>query len=294
MNDITALKLLFIINPRSGKNKTDWEAVIQEYFKPLHHAIELFKIPDPCIPEEIKQKITEYKPDRVVAVGGDGTVKLAAQCLIKTNIPLGIVPGGSANGLAKELDIPEDAGKAMGIVINGRVKKIHLIKINEGLCIHLSDIGFNAYVVKKFEQEKKRGMWSYVKASWKVLWNAPEMNVEIQIDKTTEIRRAAMIVIANATRYGSGAVINPNGKLDDDVFEVVIIKKISITEIFKMMVTHQPYNPAKTEVLQTAALQIKSRGKVYFQADGEYFGKVNDIKARIITNALEMMVPGEI
>ena len=54
-----------------------------------------------------------------------------------------------------------------------------------------------------------------------------------------------MIVIANGTRYGSGAVINPLGRLDDNLFEVVIIRKISFSEIFKMMFTHRPYDKTK-------------------------------------------------
>jgi diacylglycerol kinase family enzyme len=155
----------------------------------------------------------------------DGTVKLVAQCLQQTNIPLGILPAGSANGMAKELEIPENADKALEIVINGAIKKIHLIKINDQLCIHLSDIGFNAFIVKKFDTGKSRGMWGYIKASLKVLWNKPMMLVEIHTDKTFVKRNAAMVVVANATKYGTGALINPHGKLDDNVFEVVVIKK---------------------------------------------------------------------
>jgi diacylglycerol kinase family enzyme len=142
------LKLLFIINPGSGDNEKDWPSIIQNYFKSSTHTIELFDLPNPCSPQKIKQKIEEYKPGRVVAVGGDGTVKLVAQCLQQTSIPLGILPGGSANGMANELEMPDNADKALDIVINGRTKKIHLIRINDQLCIHLSDIGFNAFIVK--------------------------------------------------------------------------------------------------------------------------------------------------
>ena len=98
-----------------------------------------------------------------------------------------------------------------------------------------------------------------------------------------------MVVIANATKYGSGALINPDGKLDDDVFEVIVIKKISIAEIYKMMVTHLSYNPLKTEVYQTKSLQIKSKRKAHFQVDGEYLGKVNDISATILPASLQMI-----
>jgi diacylglycerol kinase (ATP) len=291
MNDTPSLKLLFIINRGSGNNHTDWHSIIHNYFRSGSHIIELFELPQPCSPEKIKQKIQEYKPQRVIAVGGDGTVKLAAQCLMQTNIPLAILPAGSANGMAKELEIPEHAEQALDIAVNGIIKKIHLLKINDEICIHLSDVGFNAFVVKKFEASHKRGMLGYIKASWKVLWNKPVMQLEIQTDKAVIKREAAMIVLANATKYGSGAVINPRGKLNDDLFEVIVVKKVSFKEIFKMMITHMPFDPAKTEVFQTGSLHIHARKKIHFQVDGEYLGKINDVNAGIITDAVNMIIP---
>lgn len=291
MNETNSLKLLFIINSKSGNNTTDWRQLIEDYFKPLNHHIELFDLPNPCDPGNIKQKVEEYQPQRVVAVGGDGTVKLAAQCLLNTGIPLGILPAGSANGMAKELNIPVNATKALDAAVNGTAKKIHLVKINDEICIHLSDIGFNAFIVKKFEAAQGRGMWGYIKAFWKVLWKHPKMRVEIQTDKTIAKRNAAMVVIANATKYGTGALINPQGKLDDEVFEVIVVKKLAIKEMFKMLVTHTPYDRSKTEIFQTSSLQIQSRRRAHFQVDGEYLGKVNNIKATILAHALEVIVP---
>jgi diacylglycerol kinase (ATP) len=291
MTKTSDLKLLFIINPGSGNKEKNWHEIIYDYFKSLDYTIELFDLPDQCIPEKIKQKIDEYKPAKVVAVGGDGTVKLAAQCLQQTNIPLGILPAGSANGMAKELEIPDNAEKALEIIINGGMKKIHLIKINDQLCVHLSDIGFNAFVVKKFETGESRGMWGYLKAFWKAMWNKPLMLAEIQVDKTMVKKNAAMIVIANATKYGTGALINPAGKLDDDVFEVIVLKRISLKEIFKMLISHTPYDPEKTEIFQTSSLHIQSQRSAHFQVDGEYRGKVNNINASIIPNALQVIIP---
>jgi YegS/Rv2252/BmrU family lipid kinase len=227
----------------------------------------------------------------VIAVGGDGTVKLAAQCLLNSIIPLGILPAGSANGMAKELNIPINITKALDVAVNGGTKKIHLVKINNELCIHLSDIGFNAFVVKKFEADHGRGMWGYIKAFWKVLWKRPVMQVKIHTDKEWVKRNAAMIVIANATKYGTGALINPNGKLDDEVFEIIVVKKVSVKEIFQMMFTHTPYDKRKIELFQTRSLHMQSRRRAHFQVDGEYLGKVNNIDATILPNALEVIIP---
>ena len=243
--------LLFIINPGSGNKNTDWKKEIETYFSPRTDLFEIYEMPDPCKPEIIKQKIESLSPTKVIAVGGDGTVKLVAGCLLSTKIPLAILPAGSANGMAKELKIPADAKGALDVVMNGLLKKIHLVKINDQICIHLGDIGFNAFVVKKFEDENTRGMWGYIKAAWKVLYSHSKMDVGIKIDDEYIQREGAMVVIANASTYGNGVMINPKGTLEDDLFEVVIIKKISVTEIFKMRFTQGDYNPDKTELLQT-------------------------------------------
>ncbi len=284
-------KILFIINPVSGNKDVEWVTIIKTYFSATAHVVEIFDLPKNCDLQKIKDKITDFTPDRVIAVGGDGTVKLVAACLIQKNIPLGILPAGSANGLAKELGISSITTEALGIIIQDNFKKIHAIKINNELCIHLSDIGFNAFVIKKFETQTGRGMWGYMKASIKALWSHPQMRIEMKFKNNTLKLKAAMVVIANATQYGSGAVINPIGKLDDDVFEVIAVKKISLREIFKMIISHEPYDTEKTEIFQTNILTIRSRKKAHFQVDGEYLGKVNEVNAHIITNALEIIVP---
>ena len=291
MSTIDRKKLLFIINPGSGNGDVDWKVAIEKYFENTTSIIELFHLPSDCDIKKIIEKVEEFLPQQVIAVGGDGTVKLVAECVLQKNIPMGILPAGSANGLAKELGISIDAVSALNVLLNGDLKKIHAIKINDQLCLHLSDIGFNAFVIKKFETQAGRGMWGYLKASVKALWSHPHMTIEMQFQNRIVKLKAAMVVIANATQYGSGACINPIGKLDDELFEVIAVKKISLLEIFKMIISHQPFDPQKTEIFQTNTLMIRSRKKAHFQVDGEYLGKVNIIKAEIILNALEIIVP---
>lgn len=288
-----SLKLLFIINPGAGNSKIDWKEEIERYFSESTHKIELFELPEPCQASDVKKKIESSRPDRIVAVGGDGTLKLVASILESSSTPVGLLPAGSANGMAKELGIPLEPEKALEVLVRGREQKIHMVKINNELCIHLSDIGFNAFVVKKFEDEGVRGMWGYVKAAWKVLWAHSKMSIEIKSNSEYVRHEAAMVVIANATKYGTGVLINPEGRLDDDRFEVVIVKKVSLSEIFKMRFTHRPYDPAKTELFQTKSLKISSRHKAHFQVDGEYRGKVNKVDAEILPGALTMLVPDE-
>ncbi len=75
------------------------------------------------------------------------------------------------------------------------------------------------------------------------------------------------------------------------LFEVIVIKKISILEIFKMLFSHASFNPGKTVVFKTQALTMRSAKKAHFQVDGEYLGKVNQLSALLIPDAIKIMVP---
>ena len=284
------LNMLFIVNPGSGNDEVNFSEEIASYFEGSSHQLTVYELPDDCSIKKIKEVINKTKPDRVVAVGGDGTIKLVAECLLQTGTPLGIIPAGSANGMAKELGIPLDLVEALDRTVNGKPKKIHVVMVNNELCIHLSDIGFNAYLVKKFDDLEHRGMWGYTKAAWHALWNHHKMDVSFKIKDETVRSEAAMVVIANATMYGTGVKINPLGTLDDEVFEVVLVKKYSVMEILKLKFTNLALNPKNIELFQATDLVIKTKHKAHFQVDGEYLGKVNKIEAKIIPAAVSVIV----
>jgi diacylglycerol kinase (ATP) len=292
MNPTQGQRLLFIINPGSGTGKTDWSKEIRNYFTNLDESIKLYELPKECKKEDVKEIIASFKPDRIIAVGGDGTVRLVALSVIGTDLPMGILPAGSANAMTKELQIPADPQASIDVAVNGKIKMIHALKVNDRLSIHLSDIGFNAYVVKKFLSYKKRGMLSYLKAAWKVVWNQPRMTVMITTDSGKIRRHAIMVVIANGTRYGSGAIINPEGKLNDDVFEVIVIKRVSFIQSFNMLALHKPYDPRNSETIRTTKVILETKSQ-HFQVDGEYLGRTKRVVAEIIPQSIHVIVPDE-
>jgi YegS/Rv2252/BmrU family lipid kinase len=285
------LSILFIINPVSGgKHKTDWEPIIREYFKLLPHKIESFILTGKNDEDLIRQKIKHFSPQRVVAVGGDGTISLVAKQIAGSPIALGILPGGSANGMAKELDIPSTNEKALDTILDGTVQCIDLVRINEsGMSVHLSDIGLNARIINLFDRSSHRGMWTYVRFFLKVLWQKKLVEAHIKADGLDTIVPVYMIVIANATKYGTGAVINPNGQLSDGKFELVVVYKISLAEMIKMFLTNRSFNPKKVEVFQTTRATITTKKKIHFQVDGEYKGKINSVQVEIIPSALHII-----
>ncbi|MET3114689.1 diacylglycerol kinase (ATP) [Pedobacter sp. CG_S7] len=283
-------KLLFIVNPKSGSHTINFSELIREFFSTRNYLIEIFELDGDSAIEKIKEVITASNATKVIAVGGDGTLKLVAECLLRTNIPIGLIPAGSANGMARELGVPTHTHEALELILSGTSRSIHVVIVNGELCIHLADIGYNAYVVKKFDDLPQRGMWGYAKAAWQAFWRRHKMDVVFITDEEEIKCKAAMVVIANGTMYGTGVKINPHGKLDDDFFEVILIKAFDVMEILKIRFTSLPFNPEKIETFKTRELQIKTKHRVHFQVDGEYKGKVNRIAAEIIPDAIRIIV----
>lgn len=286
-------KLLFIVNPiAGGKEKKDWETAIREFFKDSSYTLDFFTQTGKDDQPAIKAQMDRLKPDVAVAVGGDGTVKMVAELLRDTNVRLGIIPAGSANGLAKELGIPTTVNEAIEIILTGESKRLDAICINEKeLCFHLSDIGLNALLVKYFERSGTRGFWGYGQSLFKMFWNRKKMRVAIKTDNEELKRTAYMVVLANAEKYGTGAIINPDGDVGDGDFEVVLVRKLHPVEIVKAVMAKKNFHPQRIESFRTKKLSLRFQQKFPFQIDGEYMGKISSLDAQILPGLVHVMVP---
>ncbi|MHA4843286.1 diacylglycerol/lipid kinase family protein [Flavitalea antarctica] len=284
------MKILFIVNPGSGAGQKDWEQIIKDFFKDRTEQIEFFRLEKEANNKELLHKsIEQFTPDRVVAAGGDGTVKMAAEVVMGTDIPLGIIPAGSANGMAKELGIPLDPAGALELSITGEPKPLDLIFINDEYCIHLSDIGLNAEMLEHFEQFDTRGFFGYARALVKMLGRHQFMRINLQANNRVYKRKVVMAVIANASKYGTGAVINPSGDPSDGEFEVVMVRRLGLLELLKMIVTGKPLPKSKTEVIKCKRMKLTSSRPYPFQVDGESRQKQKEINAVIEPGALKVI-----
>jgi len=285
--------LLFVINPVSGgREKKNWEKLIREAVKEPSINVDFYVQTGSNDKQAIQQRIKETKPAKVVAVGGDGTVKMVAEIVKESPVILGIIPAGSANGLAKELGIPATLNEALHVIVNGEEGKLDAIRINEEeLCFHLSDAGINALLVKYFETYKGRGMWGYGRSLFKMFWNRRIMRVTIETDTDKVKRRAFMVALANAEKYGTGAVINPGGNVADGEFEIVVVRKIKLLEIMRAVTARRSFDPKNIELFRTKKVVLTFQQKVPFQVDGEYRGKIAKIEARILPGIVNVMLP---
>ncbi|MET0298882.1 MAG: diacylglycerol kinase family protein [Flavitalea sp.] len=281
------MKCLFIVNPGSGAGQKDWEELIREHVSGKISEFEFYRLNKEINNHDaLTKKIDEFRPERVIAAGGDGTIKMAAEVVMNKNIPLGILPAGSANGMAKELEIPLDPEAAILLSIQGEPQPLDLIYINGEYCIHLSDMGLNAGMLEHFEESGTRGFLGYTQALFKMLGRHQFMRVTLQANNRQYRKKVVMAVIANASKYGTGAVINPDGKVSDGEFEVVLVKRLGLLELLGMIVTRKPLGKRKTEVVKCKRMKLTTSRPYPFQIDGESREKVREINAVIESGAV--------
>lgn len=284
---------LFVINPISGdQDKESTTVLIKRWCQSLDHTHVAHHTTGKNDLDRLREKIQQEKPDYVVSVGGDGTVKLCAEALKDTNIPLGIIPMGSANGMATELGIPENAQKALSIIKHGKVKRIDLLRFNgELLGIHISDVGANASLVKHFEKSERRGFLGYASGVIRQLQNPETFQIELTIDGKEYREQGIMVALANAKRYGTGALLNNVGKLDDGLMEVCIVKKLDITDLAEHFIQWVSRDSDHIVILQGREVSLRIDRGMPFQVDGEFIGSTTEVEAVVEPRCLSVLLP---
>lgn len=243
---------------------------------------------------KLKSHINEFKPEMVIAVGGDGTINLVASLTIFTQIILGIIPAGSANGLAFNLNIPTNFEYALKINLESQIKTIDAIIINnEHYCFHLSDLGLNARVVKRFEKEGSKGLVGYGKQLFKELSaRKTYFSYHLKTDNETKKSKAEMLLITNAHSFGTGIKINPTAELSDGLFEIVVIKPYPWWFVFTFIIAGFSGHLDKMQsvnIFKTSSAEIKLEESQEFQIDGEIKGKMDFLKIELLRNSLKVV-----
>ncbi|WP_340113287.1 diacylglycerol/lipid kinase family protein [Maribellus mangrovi] len=290
------IDILFIINPISGdKDKSDLKNEINEYLKEKDISTEFYFTTGENDAKQITQILKGRKFGKIVVAGGDGTCNLVGRLVLNRETAMGIIPAGSANGLATELDLPIGLQDSLDCIVKGKSKKVDALRINnEHICLHLSDIGFNARVIDRFEKGELRGMAGYANSFIGELVETQPSSFQLKFEEETKEKSAFMIVLANATKFGTGAVINPKGKLDDGMFEVVVMNPNKVIHFLEMIVPFYTQKIHTLDFVHTYSCRkivIENPRHQNVQIDGEFIGKPETISVEILPQALEIIVP---
>ena len=289
-----AKKVLFVINKYSGMGyqtglegrmldtceKNNAECSI-EYTQRRGHAISLAS-------DAVKNGF-----DFVVAVGGDGTINEVARGLLNSQTPMGILPRGSGNGLARHLGIPLTLTDAIDNLFDHNVIRIDTLSINNKLSLNVSGIGFDGHVANLFANRKIRGLAGYVRISVLEYFRFQEFDAEVSIDNNVLLRKAFIIAAANSSQYGNNIKIAPLASVRDGMLHLSVMKKIPLYRldvIFSFLKGTLP-NSKKFEMLEGKEVRIKTGEKVAYHIDGEPSGSDDTFVIHLKPASLSLLIP---
>lgn len=292
---LSSRKILFVINPVSGnRDKESLKRLIENHCNEHGTEYKLYFTTDQNDRERIKQQIEEFEPGTVAAAGGDGTINMVAPLLVNTSLKLGILPTGSANGMAFEMGIPANLTRAMDIIMRGETETIDLLRINQQhLAVHLSDIGMNARIIKRFDREKIRGLYGYARQFFKEYKLFHRFRGQIRCPGQKPFRfKAIMVTLLNTRHYGIGAIINPAGDRTDGRFEIVVIKPYPWYYLFRLAAaffTGTLHKQRYVKVVSCTRASIVLPESQELQIDGEPMGALKEVNVEIVPAALKVI-----
>jgi YegS/Rv2252/BmrU family lipid kinase len=288
-------KVLFIVNKFSGAGflpevegriiraceNQNIECTI-EYTRAAGHATEL-----------AQQAVIEKVFDQVVAVGGDGTVNEVAKGLLHSTIPMGILPKGSGNGLARHLGISTSISESLTTLFQSQIIAMDTFRMNGKISLNVSGIGFDGHVANLFSKNKKRGLKGYAKLTLREFIRFKEFEAEITTENQTVKRKAFIIAFANSSQYGNNARIAPAASVCDEIIHVSFLKKVPayrldfVYSFFKGTIHETSF----CDVVETKLMDIKLKTPVAFHIDGEPGGESDTFRIEVIPRSLQMLVP---
>ena len=231
----------------------------------------------------------------VIAWGGDGTINEVASATAFTAVPLGIVPAGSGNGLARELGIDMRPDRAIADAIRAEPRAMDVGEIGGRLFVNLAGIGFDAYVAGQFNApgNRRRGLTGYASVAARALFRYRAAQYAITTPEGRIDRRAVLVTIANSAQFGNGACIAPGACVDDGELDLVVVEDrsriVTLGHVRRLFNGTANQMPGYT-IQRIRQVTIACDQPMLFHVDGEPVEGGTELTARVHPAALRICV----
>lgn len=287
-------KIAFIINPKSGLHiRKNVAQSIESLVNPKLFDVEIYFTKQAGDATVAARGYQVDGFERVVAVGGDGTVNEVARGLVGTRTAMGIIPFGSGNGLARHLNIPLSVEDAIF-----RILRNNRLQIDYGIYNHkpffcTAGVGFDALISHRFSAKKIRGIASYIQEIITQYALYERKYYRIHLDHKVIERRAVLVTVANASQWGNNAIVAPQANICDGKLDVVIITEIPplmVPEVALMMFTGNFNHCRLVESYQCRRVSIECEESDYSHFDGEAAEITNQLHFHTVHKGLKVIL----
>lgn len=300
MSDIKQKKFLFIVNPESSRcDLTSLESTIRKHFKKDEFFYEILVVSSRESVETAIHSVLQRKFDVIIASGGDGTIASVANYLINNkDIDFGVIPTGTSNALAKELNIPTDIDEACKLIAgNYRKRCIDAMLMNGSYFYNRISVGLSSVAIEETSDEVKKnlGTFGYLVSSVGTVLNFDEKRFKLVINGEDKVVKARDIVVNNCnTILFSNITLGKEISPSDGKLEVLVFAAKTLTEYLgslKDVVTGDDPDGENIEYFNdVTSIKIEPDEKLPVQADGDLAGE-SPVSIEVVADALSIIVP---
>lgn len=245
-------RALMLVNPNARRGSEAVDPIANRLrFLGLDVLVEKFDSPDELAADIARRR---HEVDLVVVCGGDGTMNAAARAIIETGLPMGVIPMGTANDLARTLHIPESFIKAADIIAAGHTRKIDVGLVNKRPFFNVASVGLSAELAHKLDKGVKRrwGKLGYAMTALKIASTAHPFSAEIISSSGTSKVKTLQVAVGNGRYYGGGTVVEADAKIDDGTLDLYSLEARDVWQLVAMLGafrrgTHGTWREVRTE-----------------------------------------------
>ncbi|WP_020187006.1 lipid kinase [Methylopila sp. 73B] len=235
--------------------------------------------------------------EMILVAGGDGTLNAAAKGVHAAQKPLGVLPTGTANDLARTLGVPPELDAAIRIVAEGRTRRIDLGQVNDELFFNVASLGLSVDLAEELTSDLKRrfGRLGYAVAAVRALGRAKPFRVTIESGAGRVRTLSLQVAVGNGRFYGGGNVIERTAAIDDgrlDLYSLEFARAWRLALMLKALRIGDHGAWREIRSMSGQSFDVRTRKPKPINADGEIIAET-PARFRLLRRAIEVFVPAE-
>jgi YegS/Rv2252/BmrU family lipid kinase len=247
--------------------------------------------------EDLRRLIVEAgrEVDCVVIGGGDGTLNAALPGVLETGLPMGILPLGTANDLARTLGLPDALEEAAALIAGGNRHQIDVGLVNDHPFFNVASVGFGVDLTRALTRDAKKrwGVLGYVAAGFRVLHRARPFHVTVTIGQQVHRSRTLHLAVGNGRHYGGGMTLSEDAAIDDSRLDVYSLEAKGVISALKLLPSLRNGTQGHWSEVETMAGQevlVETSHPRSVNADGEIVTQT-PARFRVLPRAVTVFAP---